>query len=144
MRVSSEKPLLLEEWTVRIREADDDLKRFTFTLSGSKTGPDGEGVSTERFVSRSGRVVIEPSDWSLARSREFTGKPLPPGFTITWRVVGQFVDTYTAPAAPDPSREYATTIAQGLSNKKHTLEIRAEGGTPVPLRAIRVYRPPLR
>lgn len=144
MRVSSEKPLLLEEWTLRIREADDDLKRFTFAVSGSKTGPDGEGVSTERFVSRSGRIVIDPSDWSLARSREFTGKALPPGFTITWKVVGQFVDAYTAPAARDPAREYATTLAQGLSNTKHTLEILADGKSAVPLRAVRVYRPPLR
>jgi hypothetical protein len=144
MRVGSEKPLLLEEWTVRIREADDDLKRFTFVVSGSKTGPDGEGASTERFVSRSGRIVLDPSDWGLARSREFTGKALPPGFTITWKVVEQFVDAYTAPAAPDPAREYATTLAQGLSNTGHTLEIRADNRTTVPLRAIRVYRPPLR
>jgi hypothetical protein len=40
----------------------------------------------------------------------------------------------------DASREYATTLAQGLSNSKHALEIVGE----VPIRAIRVYRPLVR
>lgn len=144
MKYSSDKPLLLEEWTARILQSDDDLKKFTFSVSGSKTGPDGEGKNTERFVSRSGRIVIEPEDWSLDRSRDFTKKPIPPNFEFKWSVVPYFVDRYETPATPDKTREYATTLAQGLHNGPHTLEIISESGKPLPLQAIRVYRPSFR
>lgn len=63
------------------------------------------------------------------------------GYAIRWKVVPLFTDAYAPPRIEDPSREVATTLAQGLSNTRHTLEIVAE--KPLPLRAIRVYRPPL-
>ena len=45
------------------------------------------------------------------------------------------------PAARNPFGETIVTVAQGLPNGKHTLELT---GTPdTPLAAIRVYRPPL-
>jgi len=46
--------------------------------------------------------------------------------------------------ADDPAREYATTVAQGLPNEKHTLELLADGPSPPPIRAIRICRPPVR
>jgi len=55
-------------------------------------------------------------------------------------VLPMFVDTYEAPEVKDPSRETAVTLVQGVSNSKHTLEIIGEA----PIRAIRVYRPPVR
>jgi hypothetical protein len=55
-----------------------------------------------------------------------------------------FNDVYRAPRVPDPSRENSVTLALGLSNGKHTLEMVAKGKTPPPIRAIRVYRPPVR
>jgi len=144
MRVSSEKPLILEEWSARIKDASDDLSSFKFEVFGSKTGPDGQGTNDKRFVSNSGRIVIDPSDWSIARSREFTGKPMPAGFEVKWKVVPLFVDEYVAPEIKDPTRGTVTTLAQGLSNSRHTLEIIAGGeGTP-PIQALRVYRPPVK
>jgi len=55
-----------------------------------------------------------------------------------------FCDVYRAQRVVDPSREYAVTLALGLSNGKHTLEMAARGKTPPTIKAIRVYRPPLR
>lgn len=143
MRVSWQKPLVLEEWTARITEATDDLKHFRFTVRGSVTGADGEGESDKPFVSRSGRIVIQPDDWSIARSREFTGVPMPPGFEVKWRVIPLFADEYMPPSIADKTVEQTTTVAQGLPNGRHTLEIVSPDGRPIPLRAIRIYKPPL-
>jgi hypothetical protein len=144
MRVQNNAPLQLEDWTIRLNNTSDDLKKFSFEVIGSRTGPDGAGTNMERFVSKSGRIVIEPDDWSLDRSRSFTKKPLPEGFEIKFSVRPLFTDTYAAPEVTDPTREYAVTVAQGLPNGKHTLEIIAADGKPVPIRVVRIYRPPLR
>jgi hypothetical protein len=144
MRVGSDAPLVVETWTARITEINDAADEFAFEVFGSKTGPDGAGRSGERFVSDSGRVVIEPDDWCLAYDRRVSGKPTPAGFESTWRVVPMFVDLYEPREVEDPSREYATTLAQGLPNERHTLELIAEDGRAAPIRAIRVFRPPVR
>jgi hypothetical protein len=70
IRVSARSPLLLEDWTLTIFEAGPNGKRFRFRVEGSRTGPDGEGLSAERFVSKSGRVLIESEDWHVARARD--------------------------------------------------------------------------
>jgi hypothetical protein len=53
-RFSWEKPLIVEEWTARVFDANDFAKQFKFEVIGSKTGPDGTGVYNEEFVSKSG------------------------------------------------------------------------------------------
>jgi hypothetical protein len=53
-----------------------------------------------------------------------------------------FVDSYVPPKIADSTREYPTTLAQNLSNSKHTLEIVPETDGKFPIQAIRVYRPP--
>jgi len=144
VRVRSERPLLVEEWTARVTEVNPETNRFTFELSGSQTGPDGAGSSDRRFVSRSGRVVIEPQDWWVENARRLTGKVMPVGYQIKWQVRPLFVDTYEPPRVEDATREYPTTVAQGLANTSHTLELVAEGKTKPALEAIRIYRPPVK
>jgi hypothetical protein len=142
--VSAEKPLLVEDWTLRVLETNADDSRWRFEVVGSKTGKDGEGVSTERFVSRSGRVAIEPADYGVKRAFDLRHALTPVGFEVKWRVEAMLRDVYRAPRVADPSREDSVTLALGLSNGKHTLELAARGKTPPPIRAIRVYRPPVR
>lgn len=144
IQVSWEKPLIVEDWTVRIVEIDDDASKFKFEVFGSKTGFDGRGVNDQKFVSNSGRVVIEPRNWWLKNAREYSGKPTPEGFEIKWQVKPMFVDEYVAPQIDDPSREYFTTLAQNLSNSKHMLEIVPDKNGTIPIQALRVYRPPLK
>ena len=100
-------------------------------------------MSTERFVSKSGRVAIEPEDWTFARSFALVHRPTPVGFEVTWSVAPMFVDVYLAPRLEDRSREQATTLALGLAGTKHMLELIGRGANPPAIRAIRVYRPPL-
>jgi hypothetical protein len=144
IQVSWEKPLIVEDWTARITEINNDASQFKFDVFGSKTGFDGSGVSDRKFVSNSGRVVIEPSNWWLKSAYELSGKPTPEGFQIKWQVKPMFVDEYVAPRIEDSSREYFTTLAQNLSNSKHTIEIISDKNQVVPVDAFRVYQPPLK
>ncbi len=142
-RIEAEKPLLVEDWTLRIQDVNADESRLRFEVTGSRTGPDGGGVSTERFVSNSGRVVIEPQDWTFARSFDLRHVATPPGFELTWSVLPMFVDVYREPRVEDRTREQATSLALGLANTKHKLELTARGLNPPTIRAIRVFRPPI-
>lgn len=137
---------VVEDWTLRITEINADATRIRFTVTGSKTGADGEGTNTEKFVSSSGRVVIEPRDWMLADIMKIFKQtaPAPVGYVIRWSVQQMFTDQYQAPLATDPAKVYTTTLAQGLTNGPHTIEIIPNGDGPVPIEALQVYRPPLR
>ena len=140
--IGLEKPLLVEDWTLDVKRADPaNEKLFTFTLTGSKTGADGTGRSDTRFVSNSGRVVIAPEDWNAAYALALQGiKPVPDAFTVHWKVEARLVDEFVSPGVKDAGVETAVTLAQGLPNTKHTLEI--AGGAET-IAALRVYRPPL-
>jgi len=89
-------------------------------------------------------VVIEPNEWMIIRSLTYRDKPLPEGYEVTWETLPLFVDTWQAPVTEDPAAEYATTLAQGLSNAEHTVTLTPNGDGPIPVAAFRVYRPPLR
>jgi hypothetical protein len=141
-RVGHEKPLLKESWVLRVTGNNADDSQWHFEVVGSHTGPDGEGVSTEKFVSRSGRVVIEPGDWGVKRAFDLNHKRTPIGFEVHWSVEGEFTDSYREQRMEDPSREYSQTLALGLPNGSHTLEMVAKGAFPPVIRAVRVYRPP--
>ncbi len=141
--ISSEEPLVLEDWTLEVRRGPADDKPFSFGLAGSVTGPDGEGRSNQKFVSKSGRVVIAPEDWNVSYALSLAGiKPVPDRFTIKWSVVPRFVDRLVVPATTNAASETVVSIAQSLANARHVLEITSSEN--VPIRALRVHRPPLR
>ncbi len=140
--ISSNNPMLVEEWTLDARQDAANEKRFTFTLTGSKTGPDGEGRSDTKFISESGRVVIAPEDWNVSYVMGLAGiKPVPTQFAVKWKVEPRFVDDFTMPSVKDLKTETTITLAEGLPNTKHTLEI--SGGPDQPINAVRIFRPPL-
>jgi hypothetical protein len=141
LKLGWEKPRLLETWTMAVTKDPSDPQRFTFTLTGSQTGSDGEGSSDRRFVSKSGRVVIDPTDWNVDYSLALPGiKPPPDRFTVTWKVEPLFHDEITVPVNNlDKTKETVVTVAQGLTNGKHILQI--TGSPTSPIAAIRVYHP---
>lgn len=112
---------------------------YRFTVVGSVTGPDGEGTSDRRFVSRSGRVVIEPADWGVEYAMELAGvQKVPDRFSVRWKSGSPALDFFSF----RPGASSSVTVAQGLSNGKHTLEILGDVRSQVT--GVRVYRPPLR
>ncbi len=141
LKLGWQKPLQVEDWTLQAHEDPQNHKRFTFSLSGSKTGPDGSGASDQMFVSNSGRITIDPKDWDVEFALALPGiKPVPEAFTVRWSVLSHFTDEFTSPGATDASVETIVTLAQGLSNRPHTLEM--NGGPGTPIEAIRIYKPP--
>lgn len=161
--VRSEAPLLVEDWTLRITAATE--RSFEFELHGSKTGFDGRGrfelgkLQTGRFgtldfaaetgdvpelwTSHSRRVVIDYRDFKVLWGQERAKQLCPPGWEIRWQVVPQFIDTYTPPPRDDASLLQPITLAQGLPNTEHTLEIIPNGDGDIPIRELIVHRPPL-
>jgi len=138
------RPLIAEKWTAKILECDPAKNILRYEVIGSKTGPDGVGDHRKRFVSKSGRVVINPGQWMVCWALRYRKKTLPKDYKVTWEVKTLFTDVYQPPKTDDPAKEYATTLGQGLSNAQHRLELVPNGDGPVSIKAIRVYRPPLR
>jgi hypothetical protein len=123
LRVESMTPLVSEEWSLRITEASPDGKACRFALRGSVTGEDGSAVSTNRFISNSGRVAIEPEDWNVAYCVKVFNRPMPANLVATWQAVWHGVDKATAPRVL-PNTERDLTVAQGLAPGNHVLELR--------------------
>jgi hypothetical protein len=139
--LGSEKMLLVEDWTLKASKDPANDQLFNFTISGSKTGPDGEGRSDGRFVSKLGRVVVETNDWNVDYAMSLAGiNPVPEKFTITWKVEPHFSDWFVSPGVKDAATETTLTLAQGLPNHKCKLEV--AGGDTTPIAAIRIYQPP--
>jgi hypothetical protein len=145
-RVTFQERPLIEDWRIRVSDFDEDSKVFRFEAIGSKTGPDGEGLSNEDFVSNSGRVVIkahvqpqgvpEQTDWRMEGT-------IPVGYEVRWKTIGMFRDRYEPASFADAIHERAATVAQGFPNGKHTLTLRSQEDGVAAIRAIRIYRPPL-
>ena len=133
-------PLVLEDWTLRVSNVSADGKTWEFDVRGSVTGQDGSGRSDQPFVSQSRRVKIDPA----ARFRGFF-PTLPDAYTIRWQVLPMFTDTFRMPKLDDPTKENATTVVQGITNGKHTLEIIADiPASPPAIASVRTYRPPVK
>jgi type 1 glutamine amidotransferase len=139
LKVGSAAPLVAEDWSLKIDQASADGKCCHFTLRGSVTGEDGEGYSTNRFVSKSGRIVIEPGDWNLAFSVSVFKRAWPDNQTATWRAVLRGTDKALPPAAV-PGTEACVTLAQGLSSGLHVLELRG-ASLADQIQSIRFYSP---
>ncbi len=143
-QVSNVKPLIEEDWTLRVESINADSTVFTYRVRGSKTGDDGVGNSTALFVSHSGRVVIQSDDIMFTRIRKTFKVSTPNGFEVKWSVVPLFKATYQPPLDKDRTKIYRTTLVQGLSNGPHMLEVIPNGDGPVPIESFEVYEPSLK
>lgn len=165
-RITYKNAPLIEDWVLKITEISDNAKKITFEVHGSKTGYDGFGEFSaekypfhrfgdilpydgpepypDKFISNSGRVVIDHRDFKITWAQEYSGEKCPVGFETRWSVKPLFVDTYIAPVIENSSYINLITLAKGLSNGKHTLEIIPNGDGIIPIERIIVHRPPLR
>lgn len=132
------KPLA-ENWRLTVTEVQtDNPKVFRFTVAGSVTGADGAGVSTNDFVSHSGRVVIGSNNWNI----RFMPSAAQLGAVIEWPAEIRAVDHYFTPFGPAPVLEPATTLINDLPDGPHVLELTADDpADPPSLAALRIYHP---
>jgi hypothetical protein len=113
-----------EAWTLTcLPDSTPDGKRIHFEVEGTITGNDGAGWNSERFISRSGRVSIEPADWRIAWTLGYRKATLPEGFQVTWRAYPLFTDTYLPQATGN-----RTLLVQGCSNEEHSLTLDSRSG----------------
>ncbi len=143
-RLDHQSPLQVESWTARIIECDLEKDILRYEVSGSKTGLDGQGDHKKRFVSNSGRVVIEPKMWMVNWSLRYGKKNLPEDYQVTWETRPLFTDTWQSPIETHPTNEFSTVLAQGMTNGEHTLTLTPLSKRQLPIRALRIYRPPLK
>jgi hypothetical protein len=143
-----EGPDMLEEsWELGFKDVSKDCHSFRFTLTGSKTGPDGEGDCQHEFVSTSGRITIAPDDWILGGG--YDPDPAKPAPRLKWSIMPDFRDIIQGtPGVPEegmvPLIPYTyVTVADGLPFGRHTLTLTPAGDAPICIQAIEVHRPPL-
>jgi len=137
-----------ENWILKISNLSDDLKTFDYEFVGSKTGSDGNGSAkvSSNIISKSGKVSACGgfNFFEIAGFAKATMGSMPKEFTIGWKVYLTGSDTY-APHCDLPAGEIEShTVALGLSNAPHVLEIISNGDGPLPLKEIVVHSPPLK
>jgi len=139
LRVAHEVPLVPETWTLTITEMDPRARRrFSFSVEGSVTGPDGNGVSTQPFVSNSRRVVIQTNNWNFLIIP--TNSQV--GTRIVWKAQMQSVDRYEPLPLKPPTVETAAYLIFDLPDEPHVVELLADDPAhPPPIRALRIYHP---
>jgi len=143
-----EGPGMLEEsWELSFKDVSEDGRFFRFAVTGSITGPDGEGDCRHEFVSTSGRITIAPDDWILGGA--YAPDPAKPAPHLKWRILPDFRDIVQGtPGAPQegmvPLVSYShVTVADGLPFGRHTITLVPVGDAPVCIQALEVHRPPL-
>ena len=145
-RINWQQQPVAEDWTITILNVEtqeSDTFNFTFRLTGTKTGLDGVGSNQAVFISHSGRVVIRPEHWWLKTAPGKSSR-IKPGYELKFRTQLLGRDIYQKPKFRGFGRESTVTLAQGLTNEHHTLEIIPLERGKVPINAIRIYNPPLR
>jgi hypothetical protein len=140
-RVELGRNAVAERWHLVITRIDRTCSQFEYEVKGSVTGPDGRGDSRHKFVSDSGRLVIDPQWFTLGASYQIFKKPVPVGFDITWQVIEQFVNDWKPQPIKDQTKEDLYTLAQGLPNGAHVLEVIPRGDGEVPVNYVVVYQP---
>lgn len=162
-RITHRKPPIAETWKMVISKLNQEASHFTFEVYGSKTGFDGWGEFDgakypygqwgdmldytgsepypDVFVSNSGRVAIDYRDFKISWAQTYSKKPCPEGFVVTWEAIPLFTETLATPADTDPSKVRLNTLAKGLANGIHTLEIIPNGDGAVPVESIVVHTP---
>lgn len=140
-RIDSNSLRVAEDWKLTITEGNKE--DFKYKLSGSITGDDGEGNSKDKFISKSGRVMINPQYWWKNTGGK-TESLLKPDYEIKFKSVLMGNDTVKIPEMPDTTLQYTTILASNLSNEEHTLILQVKEGTTPPVKAIKVYAPPVK
>ena len=146
------KPPVEEDWTLEIlppRKGDPtnevphavgELERnskfipFRFKVTGSVSGADGEGLSTEPFVSKSGRLSIPVRAWALWP--HWKGSRPQVGAKTFWSVHPLFTDRLT----PTPAGS-ETLVLQGCASGPHKLTVKLPKGASCGLKGFKVWKP---
>jgi len=154
MRYFTGPDMIEEVWELRWTHASKNGRKFRYTLTGSKTGFDGEGNNESDFVSNSGRIRMYLDDLDIVvplkglspdDSEELVEFKEP--IVFTFRILPLFKDEirWVAPTqSVDQTIDWNyVTVVDGLPCGDHELTIVPSGDGSIAIRGIEVYRPPL-
>lgn len=117
-----------QSWTIRMLD-----NQGAFQLTGSRTGPDGQGNNRQPFVGNTGQIVINPELWRNPGGNR-------KGDTFTFEVYRTTNENVNFEGA-DGTRLHQI-LAHSVPNQSHTIEIEAQGDGPVVIDSITAYTPP--
>ena len=136
-----------ETWTLTFLEGTDPRGLpVRYRVDGSVTGFDGEGVSTNDFISKSGRVRIDKGNFYGGQFDYFACKDrwanpaykARPGMWTSWRTVANFTDRLGIYLEP---RERVLLVS-GCSNGPHVLTfVPVVPSRPPDIAELVVYKP---
>jgi len=147
IRVDHTNQWVSEEWSCIFTEAKPPYTEFSFKITGSVTGRDGEGRASQDFVSPSGRVIIRKGDaenggdWHLNRSYRVLKTIVNNGDTVKWKTYSISTNVFNTSSTADSSGERSLILFQGIPNTGHILKIKSSGGDLPAISMIKVYRP---
>jgi len=118
-----------EDWTITM------TGNGNFSVSGSKTGNDGNGNIDNLFVSDSKKIVLfNKEDWGNY------GVPITGG-TYAFKSKGMFSENIDFDTISfDPQKENSINVVQNLGNSAHILELTSSTGN-FPVKYIKVFKP---
>jgi len=88
--------------------------------------------------------VIDHRDFKISWAQSYSKKACPEGFEATWEAVPLFTETLAAAADSDGSKVHLVTLAKGLANGPHTVEIIPNGDGAIAVESLIVHEPALR
>lgn len=122
------KDLVPQSWTIRM--LDD---QGTFQLTGSRTGPDGQGNNRQPFISNSGQIVVDPELWRNPKGNRKND-------TFTFQVYHTTTNEVAFEGAE--AARLHQPLARSLPNQTHTIELEVLGDGPVVIDSIITFTPP--
>jgi len=133
------KNLVPQKWTITMTSDVGDYR-----IEGSITGPDGTGNLTQPFLSNSGQIGIDPRFWREGRRAKAGPEQFGnvTGETLTFDVMRGAVGELSF--EDDKVTVISKTLAENLSNGRHTLELVTTGAGEVMISGFYVYQPPER
>lgn len=105
-----------------------------FKVTGSVTGEDGEGITSDPFVSKSGRLSIPVRAWALWP--HWKGNRPAPGAKTFWSVHPMFTDRLKPMEAGEEK-----LLVQGCSKGRHELTIKLPKGAKSGIAGFKVWTP---
>jgi hypothetical protein len=112
-----------ENWSLTVLSVDSLNQEITYSLMGSRTGKDGKGTSRNRFISNSGRIMIDQDAWFFRKNEgDFAQYGwIKPGEVLQWKTKSM---CHTRIGL---TRGENQTLFQGISNTPHQLTISGAG-----------------
>ena len=147
IRIDHTAPWISEEWSCVFTKAEPPYSDFSFRITGSVTGKDGQGKASQDFYSKSGRVIIKKDDaeaggdWHLNRSYKVLKTLVHRGDSVKWKTYSITTDIFTPVLKNNSSGESSVILFQGVPNTNHLLKIIKKGRNFPPVTRITVYRP---